>query len=207
MGFEVSGAHCGLDADGGAGQVREQTSHFVLVAGMGGVFEIGDAVEYNICSGMAKSSLKDLWVASQGHGVGRKALGELFPWPTPSVLDSDISTRGETGESDQTSGQVDDPHRVTHVEHEDLGPIRQSADAWSTNCTASSTVMKYRVMSASVTVTGPPILICSTKVGITLPRLPRTLPNLHRGVDTAVVSMLSQLHHQLGDPLGGAHDG
>ena len=38
-------------------------------------------------------------------------------------------------------------------------------------------LMKYRVICGSVTVTGPPRAICRRKVGITLPRLPRTLPN------------------------------
>lgn len=36
--------------------------------------------------------------------------------------------------------------------------------------------MKYRRMSGCITVPGPPALICSTKVGTTLPLLPRTLP-------------------------------
>jgi hypothetical protein len=38
--------------------------------------------------------------------------------------------------------------------------------------------MKKRVILGSVTVTGPPDLIWRAKVGMTLPRLPRTLPNL-----------------------------
>ena len=53
-----------------------------------------------------------------------------------------------------------------------------SSDAWSTSCTASSTLMKNRVILGSVTVTGPPDLIWRAKVGMTLPRLPSTLPNL-----------------------------
>ena len=38
------------------------------------------------------------------------------------------------------------------------------APAWMTSCTASSTVMKYRVTSGWVTVTGPPASICAANV-------------------------------------------
>ena len=37
--------------------------------------------------------------------------------------------------------------------------------------------MKKRVISACVTVTGPPRAICLRKMGITLPEEPSTLPN------------------------------
>ncbi len=42
--------------------------------------------------------------------------------------------------------------------------------------TASGTVMKYRVMRGSVTVTGPPAAIWRRKIGTTEPEEPRTLP-------------------------------
>ena len=57
-----------------------------------------------------------------------------------------------------------------------ISPPSDRTDAWSTSCTASSTLMKNRVIRGSVTVTGPPWAIWRAKVGITLPRLPRTLP-------------------------------
>ena len=41
---------------------------------------------------------------------------------------------------------------------------------------ASGIVMKKRVMSGCVTVTGPPLAICSRKRGITEPFEPSTLP-------------------------------
>ena len=50
------------------------------------------------------------------------------------------------------------------------------AAACSTRRTASSVLMKKRVMRGSVTVTGPPAAIWRWNVGITLPRLPSTLP-------------------------------
>ena len=50
------------------------------------------------------------------------------------------------------------------------------APAWMTSCTASSTVMKNRVTSSSVTVTGPPRSTWAWKVVSTEPRLPSTLP-------------------------------
>ena len=43
---------------------------------------------------------------------------------------------------------------------------------------ASGMVMKNLVISGWVTVTGPPLAICSLNLGITEPLLPRTLPNL-----------------------------
>ena len=42
---------------------------------------------------------------------------------------------------------------------------------------ASGIVMKKRVMSGCVTVTGPPLAIWRRKIGITLPEEPSTLPN------------------------------
>ena len=56
-------------------------------------------------------------------------------------------------------------------------PPRARAPACSTSWTASSTLMKYRVISGSVTVTGPPAAIWLRNVGTTDPRLPSTLPN------------------------------
>ncbi len=44
--------------------------------------------------------------------------------------------------------------------------------------TASSIVMKYRVTSGWVTVTGPPEAIWLRKAVMTEPRLPSTFPNL-----------------------------
>ena len=46
----------------------------------------------------------------------------------------------------------------------------------STSDTASGMVMKYRMMSGCVTVTGPPSAICFLKSGITEPFEPSTLP-------------------------------
>ena len=50
------------------------------------------------------------------------------------------------------------------------------APAWTMSCTASGIVMKKRVISGCVTVTGPPRAICLRKIGITLPDEPSTLP-------------------------------
>ena len=50
------------------------------------------------------------------------------------------------------------------------------AAAWSTSRTASSVLMNHLVMRGSVTVTGPPDAIWRWNVGMTLPRLPMTLP-------------------------------
>ena len=51
------------------------------------------------------------------------------------------------------------------------------ATACSTSCVASVVVIKYRVASRLVTVTGPPSAICRWNSGTTLPFEPSTLPN------------------------------
>jgi hypothetical protein len=51
-----------------------------------------------------------------------------------------------------------------------------SAAAVSTSCTASGIVMKYRVTSGCVTVSGPPAASCRLNSGMTLPSDPSTLP-------------------------------
>src|SRR6478672_681772 len=50
------------------------------------------------------------------------------------------------------------------------------APAWTTRDDASGIVMKNRVISGFVTVTGPPRSICLRKIGITEPDEPSTLP-------------------------------
>ena len=50
--------------------------------------------------------------------------------------------------------------------------VAASMTSWQ----ASGMVMKKRVMSGWVTVTGPPLAICSRKRGITEPFEPRTFP-------------------------------
>ena len=50
------------------------------------------------------------------------------------------------------------------------------APACSTSCAASGMVMKYRVTSGWVTVSGPPLAICERNSGTTLPLEPSTLP-------------------------------
>ena len=63
---------------------------------------------------------------------------------------------------------------------------------------ASGMVMKKRVISGWVTVSGPPLSSCSWKIGTTLPVEPRTLPNrtdtygrpvAARGVGTSISAM------------------
>ena len=58
-----------------------------------------------------------------------------------------------------------------------ISPPFAWAPACSTNDTASGIVIKYRIISGWVTVTGPPSSICFLKSGMTLPLLPSTLPN------------------------------
>ncbi len=55
-------------------------------------------------------------------------------------------------------------------------PSARAADC-RTSWTASGIDMKNRVIRSSVMVTGPPARIWRMKVGMTLPLLPRTLPN------------------------------
>ncbi len=55
-------------------------------------------------------------------------------------------------------------------------PASPSAPAWIVSATASSTVMKKRVTSGSVTVIGPPFSTWCWNVPSTDPFDPRTLP-------------------------------
>ncbi len=57
-----------------------------------------------------------------------------------------------------------------------IRPRPPIAPAWMTSCTASGIVMKKRVISGWVTVTGPPRAIWRRKIGITLPAELSTLP-------------------------------
>ena len=57
-----------------------------------------------------------------------------------------------------------------------ISPPLPIKPACITNCTASGIDIKKRVISGCVTVTGPPLAICSRNLGITLPLLPNTLP-------------------------------
>jgi hypothetical protein len=57
-----------------------------------------------------------------------------------------------------------------------ISPRPPMAPAWTTSDTASGMVMKYRVISGCVTVTGPPRAIWRRKIVITLPAEPSTLP-------------------------------
>src|SRR3546814_11161216 len=56
-------------------------------------------------------------------------------------------------------------------------PGRPMAPAWMTSWHASSIVMKKRVTSGSVTVTGPPAAICLAQAVRTEPREQSTLPH------------------------------
>ena len=56
-------------------------------------------------------------------------------------------------------------------------PPAASEPERTTSCTASGIVMKKRVISGSVTVTGPPAAIWRWKIGTTEPEEPSTLPN------------------------------
>jgi hypothetical protein len=56
-----------------------------------------------------------------------------------------------------------------------VSPPRTSGSELSTNSTASCSVIQKRVMRSSVMVTRP-VCACCLKIGMTLPRLPTTLP-------------------------------
>ena len=57
-----------------------------------------------------------------------------------------------------------------------ISPASPMTPAINTRWTASGIVMKYRVASGWVMVTGPPEAICFRKIGMTDPSQPRTLP-------------------------------
>ena len=72
------------------------------------------------------------------------------------------------------------------------------APAWTTSDAASGIVMKKRVISGCVTVTGPPRSIWRRKIGITEPDEPSTLPK--RTATNRVVDVVAQ-RERLDDPL------
>ncbi len=77
--------------------------------------------------------------------------------------------------------------------------------AWSTSCTASGMVMKYRTMSGCVTVTGPPFWIWRRKVGMTLPAAAQHVSEADRDEATRA-PRTDLLHDALGEALRRAHD-
>ena len=82
-----------------------------------------------------------------------------------------------------------------------ISPRPPIAPAWTTSETASGIVMKYRVISGCVTVTGPPRSIWRRKIGITLPEEPRTLP---KRTATKRVGDVAAVPERLDDPLADA---
>ena len=81
-------------------------------------------------------------------GVGSRASSSLYsssksfsPGRRP-VNTMSMSLRPQAREPDQVAGEVDDLHRLAHVEHEDLAAAARCAAACSTSCAASGMVMK-----------------------------------------------------------------
>ena len=56
-------------------------------------------------------------------------LVQLLPRPAPDLLDLDVAVGVEAGELDHRPRQLDDPHRLAHVEHQHLRPLRADAAA------------------------------------------------------------------------------
>ena len=83
-------------------------------------------------------------------------------------------------------------------------PLRPSAAASRISRAASGMVMKKRVMSGCVIVSGPPFSSCSWKIGTTLPVEPSTLPNRTETYGRPV-RLRGVGDEHLGDPLARAH--
>ena len=95
-------------------------------------------------------------------------------------LDRDLDARAPCRRGGSSfSARSSDLHGLAHVEHVDLAAPADRAGL-TTSCTASGIVMKKRVISGCVTVTGPPRAICRRKIGITEPDEPSTLPKRTR---------------------------
>ena len=45
---------------------------------------------------------------------------QAFPRPYPGVADFDVAPQLEPREANQVGGEVYDPNRLAHIEHEDL---------------------------------------------------------------------------------------
>lgn len=85
-------------------------------------------------------------------------------------------------------------------------PPRASSTLSSTRFTASRVFITKRVMSGSVTVTGPPAAICRRKSGKTEPCDPSTLPNRVEEKITDEASALGGAHEPFAHELACAHD-
>ena len=105
------------------------------------------------------------------------ARGAVRPGADAGDLDRDVvvGAQARRGGSSGGPGRGSRPARPCRAGRS--GRSSAMAPACSTRLTASGMVMKYRVMSSLVTVTGPPSRIWRRNVGTTLPRLPSTLPN------------------------------
>ena len=77
-------------------------------------------------------SASRIFSASVGRGAlvaVEQLLVELLPGPAPDDLDVDVAVGVEARELDHRAGEVDDAHRLAHVEHEHLGAAAAIAAA------------------------------------------------------------------------------
>ena len=132
--------------------------------------------------------------------MAEQRLGELLAGPQAGEADLHARHPQLLGVA---ADQVDDPHRLAHVEHERLAVFAHGRGL-ETRPTASSTVMKNRVTSGWVTVTGSPL----GRSG----RGPRSgtsrgcQARCRTGPSRPALAARRALHDHLREPLGGAED-
>ena len=74
---------------------------------------------------------------------------ELLSRAKSRELELDIPIGPQSREQHEITGEIDDPDRLAHVQHENLSAVSDEK-ACSTSCVASGMVMKYRRISGWV---------------------------------------------------------
>ena len=99
---------------------------------------------------------------------------ELLAGPEAHGLDR-LAVGNDTGEADEVAREVHDADRLAHVQDEEVTVAAQRGRVEDRQV-ASGMVMKKRVMSGWVIVSGSPFSSCCWKIGTTLPVEPSTFP-------------------------------
>ena len=166
-------------------QPVQQIEHPRLAAGARLLLELVDRAGQHRVVGGARRGEAERRVAGRHRRFGgvEQLLVQLLAGAQPDIADRDVALGREPGEADHLARQIDDLDRLAHVEDENLaarvaviGRRRAVAEASSTSSTASRTVMKKRLTSGWVTVSGPPAASWRGNSGTTDPVEPSTLP-------------------------------
>src|SRR2546423_1383574 len=169
-------------------QAFQERQHPRLVAGACLLLQFIDrAGEDGVIGGARRGEAQGRVFGRHGRLCGvEQRLVQFFARPQPDKPDLDIAVGAQPGEPDHLPRQIDDltgsPMSRTKILPRAIISAAVSsgagcaAEASSTSSTASRTVIKNRVTSGWVTVSGPPTASWRVKSGTTDPVEPSTLP-------------------------------